>query len=199
MTPAAEDGRNGPQRAAALVIIPAVLVASIAVTLAYPIARSDSVLVDTSTATVTEGNGTLVASRAWGPWSFKVSINSTSVKVGGAIEVSERLAYRGSSNTIAVESTPVSNASVYSSTDRQVWEWTPAQFTGPVPVRPGDSRGDSICIPISTAQRAACDSQFRVQPVPGVYWIVASPMLFSSTDVDWGNNMLVSLSLAVTA
>lgn len=155
-----------------------------------------------------EANGTVSASRAWGLWSFRVSMNSTSVRVGGAVELSERLTYLGDANATMEMVSDVSSASVYDSTGAQVWEWTPSEVTWRVTVYPGETFGDNICIPTAILNATAenlthCPFNFREAPVPGVYSVVAAPVIYSPTAQglgdDLGLNLRISLILTITS
>src|SRR5580700_10918467 len=63
--------------------------------------------IETTTTTVTpsveiEPNGSLLMSKTWGNWTFNLSMNSTSVKVGGALLASGGLTYGGLTNITIV-------------------------------------------------------------------------------------------------
>jgi hypothetical protein len=153
----------------------------------------------------TDANGTVSVSRTSGLWSFKVSLNSTSVSVGGAVELSEKLTYIGDSNITLDFVEPFASASVYNSTGAQVWEFTPSQINGPATLYPGETLRQPICIPISstltpTEENATqCFWIFREQPVPGVYSVVAEPLFYSPSDQDLGQSLQITLSLAVAS
>jgi hypothetical protein len=63
-----------------------------------------------------EPNGSLLMSKTWGPWVFTLSINSTSVRVGGALLASGELTYHGQANTTIDEVEPIVGVGVYNST-----------------------------------------------------------------------------------
>jgi hypothetical protein len=173
-----------------------------------PVQGSNVGIANASTTSTTEANGTVSASRTWGLWSFRVSMNSTSVRLGGAVVLSERLTYLGNANTTMEMVSDVSSASVYDSTGAQVWEWTPSEVTWRVTVYPGETFGDNICIPTAILNATAenlthCPFNFREAPVPGVYSVVAAPTVYSSNGqglgADLGGNLKISLTFTITS
>lgn len=157
-----------------------------------------------SVVSTTDANGTVSASRTWGLWSFRVSMNSTSVRIGSAVDLSERLTYLGNSNATMRMVNPVSSASVYNSSGAQVWEWTPGGVIWQVTVYPGETFGDPICIPTAMLNATEenlthCFFNFREEPVPGVYSVVAAPILLSSGGQDLGQNLQISLNFTITS
>jgi hypothetical protein len=195
--------RTYPRVAAALVAA-AIVIAAVAI---YA-ASTGSSLIKTETTAVTstaEPNGTLVLSKTWGQWAYRVSINSTSVRVGGALLVSGELTYSGQTDTTIFEVLPTNGLSVYNSTGGLVWEYTPGEVTEKVTITPGETLGFPICIPITTAalaptaQNHNCEFAFRQQPVPGVYAIEVGPQFFSYPEnQDLGSNLLVTANFTIT-
>jgi len=156
-----------------------------------------------ATTTTTESNGTLLASRTWESWSFEVSMNSTSVRTGGAISLSDRLTYLGSANETIDMVSPILSASVYNSTGAQVWQFTPSQITTSVTVYSGETFGQPLCIPTAVLtpteqNQTQCFFNFIEQPAPGVYSVVAQPLFYLSNGQDLGQNLQISLSFTIT-
>jgi len=185
------------------------LMAAVLVLVSFPLinghGQGSSVGTANASATsTTDANGTVSASRTWGLWSFRVSMNSTSVRIGAAVDLSERLTYHGNANTTMEMVTPVSSASVYNSTGAQVWEWTPSEVSWQVTVYPGETSGDNICIPTAMLNATEenlthCLFNFRDEPVPGVYSVVAAPIFYSPTGQGLSQNLQISLNFTITS
>jgi hypothetical protein len=165
--------------------------------------QTNSASTSTSTLTTTGPSGQLLLFKTWGPWIYDVSINSTSVRVGGALLVSGTLTYHGKVNITIDEVEPTNGLSVYNSTGGMVWEYTPGEITFEATITPGETLGSPICIPVTTtppspsAQNHNCDFPFR-QPVPGVYSIEVGPQFYSSQGhQDLGSNLLVTANFTV--
>ena len=152
--------------------------------------RQTVTMTETTTTTLTPGaeiepNGSVFLSKTWGPWSYDVLVNSTSVSVGGALLVSGTLTYHGKVNITIAEVEPTNGLSVYNSTGGMVWEYTPGEINFEGTITPGETLGFPICIPITTtppapsAQNHDCSFPFK-QPVPGVYSMEVGPQFFSS-------------------
>lgn len=105
-------------RLAAAIVVAAVVIG--AVTLAVVFLGTSTR--QTVTRTETEPNGSLLLSKTWGLWSYDVLMNSTSVRVGGALLVSGTLTYHGQTNITIDEVEPINGLSVYNSTGGMVWD-----------------------------------------------------------------------------
>ena len=207
MSPA--PARN-PTLLAAAILVAAVVIGAAIVASSYLVTESRQTVTETMTTTTTlipsaelEPNGSLLLSRTYGPWSYSVLVNSTSVSVGGALLLLGDLTYRGQGNITIGEVEPINSVSVYNSTGGQVWDYTPEAVTVEATVTPGETLGGYVCIPITTtppapsAQNHNCDFSFR-QPVPGVYSIEAAPTFYSSFgNANLGDNLLITANFTV--
>jgi hypothetical protein len=124
------------------------------------------------------------------------------VRIGGAIGLSERLTYYGKANETIDMISPFSSASVYNSTGAQVWQFTPSQITGHVTVHPGETFGQPVCIPISILTPVEQNLtnwffNFKEQPAPGVYSVLAEPLFSSSNNQDLGRNLQISMNFTI--
>jgi hypothetical protein len=165
--------------------------------------------IETTTSTVTpsaeiEPNGSLLMSKTWGNWTFNLSMNSTSVKVGGALLASGGLTYDGLTNITIVKVDPIVDVSVYNSTGGMVWQFTPGGVIVGATVTPGETLGVDVCIPITTialapsAQDHNCQFAFNQQPLPGVYSIEVEPNFYSSTgNQDLGSDLQITANFTI--
>lgn len=190
------SSRNFPRLLAA-VVVAAVVIGAAPIASSYLGAARQTVA-----KTETEPNGSLLVSKTWGPWAFNVSINSTSVGVGGALLVSGELTYHGQAAIGEVE--PVVGLGVYNSTGGSVWAFEPSQVTVEVTVTPGGTLGTDVCIPITAvalapaAQGQGCEFVFNQQPLPGVYSIEAEPNFYSSAgNQDLGSNLQITANFTI--
>lgn len=132
-------------------------------------------------------------------------MNSTSVRLGGALSLSDRLTYLGNANATIELVSPILGASVYNSTGAQVWEFTPSEITTQATVYPGETFSQPTCIPTTllnaTEQNQThCFFNFGEPPVPGAYSVVAEPLFYSSSGQDLlGRNLQISLNFTITA
>jgi hypothetical protein len=165
--------------------------------------------IETTTTTVTpsaeiEPNGSLLMSKTWGNWTFNLSMNSTSVKVGGALLAFGRLTYNGQANTTIEEVEPIVGVGVYNSTGGMVWQFSPSQVIVEVTVTSGETLGTDVCIPITTvalapsAQNHNCQFALNQEPLPGVYSIEVGPNFYSSTgNQDLGSNLQITANFTI--
>jgi hypothetical protein len=168
-------------------------------------ATSSSILSQGVLSTSVEPNGSLLLSKAWGPWVYDVLVNSTSVSVGGALLVSGTLTYLGQVNTTIDEAEPINSLSVYNSTGGLAWEYTPGGINFEATITPGETLGSPVCIPVTivppvpSGQNHGCEDPFGQQPLPGLYSIEAEPGFFSSTGhQDLGSNLQITANFTIT-
>jgi hypothetical protein len=200
--------KTGFVLAVALVVAALIISASLFVSSATRQTVTETQTV-TTTSTITpssgiEPNGSLLMSKTWGNWTFNFSMNSTSVKVGGALLASGRLTYNGLTNTTIVEIEPIVGVGVYNSTGGVVWQFSPGEITVQVTVTPGETLGTDVCIPITTvavapsAQNHNCQFAFNQQPLPGMYSIEAEPGFYSSTgNQNLGSNLQITANFTI--
>jgi hypothetical protein len=165
--------------------------------------------IETTTTTVTpsaeiEPNGSLLMSKTWGNWTFTLSMNSTSVKVGGALLAFGRLTYNGQANTTIDEVEPIVGIGIYNSTGGMVWQFSPSQVIVEVTITPGETLGTDVCIPITTvalapsAQNHNCQFALNQEPLPGVYSVEVGPNFYSSTgNQDLGSNLQITANFTI--
>jgi hypothetical protein len=202
-------GRN-PTLLAAAVLVAAIVIGAAIVASSYLVTSSRNTVTEAVTTTTTltpsaelEPNGSLLLSKTYGPWSYSVLVNSTSVSVGGALLLLADLTYHGQGNTTIEEVEPINSVGAYNSTGRMVWEFTPSQITFEATVTPGETLGGYVCISVTTtppapsAQNHNCSFPFR-QPVPGVYSLEAAPTFYSSSgSQNLGGNLQVTANFTV--
>jgi hypothetical protein len=197
-----------------IAVVLVVVALIISATLFLPSATRQTVtetqtVVTTTTTTIApsseiEPNGSLLMSKTWGNWTFNLSMNSTSVKVGGALLAFGRLTYNGQANTTIDEVEPIVGVGVYNSTGGMVWQFTAGGVIVEVTVTSGETLGTDVCIPITTvalapsAQNHNCQFAFNRQPLPGVYSIEAEPQFYSSTEnQDLGSNLQITANFTI--
>ena len=202
---------HNPILLAAAILVAAVVIGAAIVASSYLVTASRQTVTETVTTTSTltpsgeiEANGSLLLSKTYGPWSYSVLVNSTSVGEGGALIVFGDLTYRGQANITIDEADPMDALGVFNSTGGRVWEYTPLGINFDATITPGESLGSPICVPITAApltsseQNQGCEFAFRQQPVPGVYSMEAEPTFYSVPGhQDIGDSLLVTANFTV--
>jgi hypothetical protein len=202
--------RNFPRLAAAIVVAAVVIGASIIASYYLQTAtRQTGTTTEIGTTTLitpstqVEPNGSLLLSKSWGPWTYDLLMNSTSVGVGGALLLSVELTYHGQANTTIEEVDPTDSVSVSNSAGGWAWGYMPGAVIRKATMTPGETLGGYVCIPITTtppaptAQNHNCDSPFG-QPVPGEYSIEADPTFWSSSGGEnLGDNLRITANFTI--
>lgn len=201
-------------RLAAAIVVAAVIIGAAFIASSYlgtaTTQTATKTEIETTTTTLTPGaeiepNGSLLLSKTMGPWVYDVSVNSTSVSVGGALLAFGDLTYRGQSNVTIDEVEPLNGGlAVFNSTGGLVWEYTPSEINFDATITPGESLGGSICIPITvtsapSVQSSTCSLSFLTQAwVPGVYSMEVAPGFYSvPSHQDLGDNLQITANFTI--
>lgn len=149
---------------------------------------SATVISTTSSTGRLSGSGATILSKTWGPWSYTVSINATSVNVGEKILIRGMLTYMGQNSTTRVAiSAPYAHVRDLNAGGKLVWDYISGGVYYPKEFSKGETASSNVYIPTSGFK-------------PGIYSIDTEPNFSTYPDFqDLGANLQIKANFTVIA